>query len=150
MHHFWECVVAQRLREQMGVMLGAAGGAELAAVSRAQLWLVCAPAGVQQPVWDVVCLAAVAALDVGRQRLYAVRGGRSQRAPVSAVRRVGASVVADIFARLRSFAALGLVPRGWRDVPQEHPFLACSASGGVVFRGPPDVGDPDSDADTDA
>jgi hypothetical protein len=38
-------------------------------VSQAQLWLVQAPSGIQQCVWDVVAMAALAAIEHGRVRL---------------------------------------------------------------------------------
>jgi hypothetical protein len=62
LHAFWDCPVAAALREALHARLGQP-------VKRAQLWLLHPPAGVQQPVWDVVALAALSALEVGRRRL---------------------------------------------------------------------------------
>ncbi|PNH01666.1 hypothetical protein TSOC_012430, partial [Tetrabaena socialis] len=56
--------------------------------------------------------------------------------------RVSAETVADFWARLRGFAAMGLPPRGWGQVPLVHHFLAASEAGEVIFCGPPDVDSP--------
>ncbi|PNG99909.1 hypothetical protein TSOC_014302 [Tetrabaena socialis] len=66
-----------------------------------------------QLVWDVVCLAALSAMEFGRRLLY------------RRIIRVSAETVADFWARLRGFAAMGLPPRG-----------------SVIFCGPPDVDSP--------
>lgn len=69
LHYFWECPVARAVRAQL--CLGA--GVE---VVRAQLWLVQAPARLAAEVWDVVCLAALSAMEFGRRRLSAGGGPR--------------------------------------------------------------------------
>ncbi|PNH11177.1 hypothetical protein TSOC_002029 [Tetrabaena socialis] len=86
-----------------------------------------------QLVWDVVCLAALSAMEFGCRLLY------RRRPPIL---RVIAETVADFWARLRGFAAMGLPPRGWGEVPLVHPFLAASEAGEVIFCGPPDVDSP--------
>ncbi len=105
------------------------------------LWMVVCPADtVRQPVWDVVCLACVAALELGRQRLYQSRAGDCVDRAV--LLRIKAEVLADFWARLRSFAVLGIAPRGWASVPDSHCFLASGPGGRVVLREPPDVESP--------
>ena len=104
------------------------------------LWLVVPLRGIHPRVWDVVALSALAALERGRQHMY--KGG----APPSPLRRaklvgLGAVVVADFWARVASFAALGIVPDGWGSVPGAHPFLA-NRAGRVVFVSPPDSASP--------
>ena len=48
------------------------------------LWVPCAPHGVRGGVWQLVCLAAVAAMDAGRKRLYAMyTPGAPTRTPVT-------------------------------------------------------------------
>ena len=51
--------MAQAVVDQLAVRVGAG-------VSLDQVWLVLAPPGVQQCVWDVVMLAAVSAMEAGR------------------------------------------------------------------------------------
>lgn len=141
-HLFWDCFVARTLLEDISETLRARGGVEVTAVERPHLWLVVAPAGLHARVWDVVGLAALAALERGRQRMYSAFGDTSVLSRPTLVR-IGAYVVADFWARLASYAALGLPPPGWSSVPGDHPFLA-NVDGRVVFRGPPDTGSPPS------
>ena len=128
-HHFWDCIIAQALRDELTEHAGVP-------ILRTDLWLVRAPAPLAQPVWDVVCLAAVAALELGRQQLYASRAAE-RLAPRAAIGRVSVAVVADFWARLSSYARLRLPPRGWAQaVPAGHPFLAPGVGVPVVVVGP--------------
>ncbi|PNW88690.1 hypothetical protein CHLRE_01g040517v5 [Chlamydomonas reinhardtii] len=63
-HHFWDCAVAKAVVAQIN-----AHNPGPAPISQAQLWLVQAPPGFQQCVWDVVVMAALAATEHGRVRL---------------------------------------------------------------------------------
>ena len=89
---------------------------------------------------DVDQLAAVAALERGRQRMCNVWDTRTAL-PRARLVSIAAEVVADFWARLASFASLGIAPRGWHSVPPGHPFLCC-VSDRVVLNGPPDVASP--------
>lgn len=135
-HHFWKCPAIADLRSAI---------TECADVvcELHHVWLTVPPVGMHPLVWDVVCLAAIAAMELGRQRLYRHRARDDPRV-VSAdmLRRIQAEVVADFWGRLGSFARAGITPRNWGDVPRDHCFLASSANGGVVFSGPPDVDSP--------
>ena len=104
-------------------------------VERHHVWLATAPVGLHGLVWDVVCLAAVAALELGRQRMYGGREGA--RVSGATMDRICAEVIADFWARLAAFARVAPTPKGWETVRQDHPFLASSQTGQVVFRGPP-------------
>jgi hypothetical protein len=130
-HLFWDCFVARTLREELVAALAGPGAAPGSVIDRPHLWLVLPPPGLHPCVWDVVALAALAAIEKGRQHMY--RGGASP-APLRRAQLVGigAEVVADFWARVASFAALGLVPDGWSLVSSAHPFLA-NRSGRVVF-----------------
>ena len=77
-HRFWDCVVAEGLRD---VLWAHANGD----IARNQMWLVQAPPGVSQAVWNIVCLAAVAALEYGRQHLCACRNASDLTAGVAVV-----------------------------------------------------------------
>ena len=61
--------MALTLRESTGSALGAEPDVSAHVFTRAHLWLVRPPEGVLQPVWDVVCLAALSAMDLGRHRV---------------------------------------------------------------------------------
>jgi hypothetical protein len=126
MHYFWLCPVARAvcdvIERQCGVL-----------VARHHLWLCCAPEGIMQPVWDVVVLAGVSAMERGRQYMSA---RRKEVASVLITRplceRAAARAVAFFWGRLHSFAALGEAPSSWRDVPPTHALLARSPAGRVV------------------
>ena len=77
-----------------------------ACFTHADLWLVQLPAGLAPPVWDVVCLAALSALDLGRQQVVmaGVRAGRALTS--SQVLRISVSVISDFWGRLQSFDSL--------------------------------------------
>jgi hypothetical protein len=68
-HHFWSCPIADTVRQEVESQLRAK--LMLAADRRvlcAQLWLGETPHyGMYRMVWDMVCLAAIHAMNVGRQ-----------------------------------------------------------------------------------
>ena len=74
-HYYWDCVVARGLRESMGMAMGAHPEDSLGVFARACLWLVRPPPRLAPPVWDVVCLAALSAMDLGRQRIVVAGQG---------------------------------------------------------------------------
>jgi hypothetical protein len=116
LHAFWDCSAAAAV---LGVLLPVLG-----TVSRAELWLLQCPEEVQQPVWDVVALAALSSMEVGRRRL---RGGV---APAL----VHAQLAGDFWGRLRSFVAMGRAPASWAGVPPSHPFLGRSPDGSLALN----------------
>ena len=136
LHHFWFCPVAQAVIAQLETQLGAG-------VTRAQVWLVQAPPGVQSCVWDVVVLAAITAMEVGRRFMAAalkrVAAGGPPLMPGSGLldRAIRRGVV-EFWALLRGFAALGLPQKGWDAVGPRHPFLRVVASS-LVCGGPAEV-----------
>ena len=103
--------------------LGAAPEDSLDAFDRASLWLVCPPAGITQPVWDVVCLAALSAMDTGRQRVIMAGLAAQHTLPPVQVLAIGLEVVAGFWGRLQSFVSLGLRPAGWDMVSLAIPSL---------------------------
>jgi hypothetical protein len=146
-HHFHACPVAQAVFAAVESLLPAAARP----LRRHHLWLCmlpCAPAPhppMCQDVWDVVCLSALTAMEVGRCRLYAEHKAReAQRAATGGLRQrritelmpgaAGAVVqyvpppspvevacrraVAELWACLQNFVAKGLPERSarrWRN-----------------------------------
>ena len=112
-HHCWECVVALPLRDEL---VEAMGGAVV--LFPQPLWLGRPSLGVRPLVWDVVCLAAVAALGLGLRLLFRVQAGAPAGllGPPQCVCRAGAG--------------------GAGAVPADHPFLAASLAEEVAY-GPP-------------
>ncbi len=94
-------------------------------ISRANVWLAEAPAGMQQCVWDVVSLAALSAMEHARAGLRAAtRGhtlapgeetqeptaGAAAGTPLEVAR---ARAVLDFWQRAQGFAELGVAGRTW-------------------------------------
>jgi hypothetical protein len=64
-HAFWDCLVAAEVRRLLALALPV--GFQL---SQHHLWLLEAPPGVMQAVWDVVAMAAVHAMVAGRKHVW--------------------------------------------------------------------------------
>ena len=115
LHHYWACPVAAAV---LSSIAAAAGGS----IPRHAIWLCRAPAGIYAGVWDLVCLAAVAAMDHGRRTLYALSTGPPPEAPLSAI--AGRSARARFWSNLADFIAFDCAPLSWRDhCPTGHPFI---------------------------
>ena len=142
-HAFWECPIAVAVRGTIEAALQP----QSPVISRASLWLCRPPPAVYEEVWLVVCMAALSAMEHGRRQLWRLHCAAQAAGPPPAVQltlqqawwpaahpvvrppsvlaRASALAVADFWARLASFAALGLAPDKWgRKVPPAHPFLS--------------------------
>ena len=124
-HLFWECTMAVALREAIDASLDFDG-----LVDRKNLWLNIPPLTVHTFVWDVVCLAAISALDVGRRMMYREGGGAILPPPT--LNRVSATVVSDFWARLQMFASQHIPTSSWDSVPRIHPFLSRDEAGHIT------------------
>ena len=132
-HCFWACPVAVAVRAELDREVGGA-------VTRADLWLARPPQGIAPPVWDVVCLAAVEAIERGRWSLPkgSAAGDTEEAAlPAGGVHAAAVVAVASFWGALADFAALGVAPRGWGGVAPNHPFLGRSVSNRLVLARPP-------------
>jgi hypothetical protein len=130
-HHFWRCPVAKAVLRQVEGYLGTP-------LSTAHVWLVEPPPGCQPAPWDVIAMAALAAMETGRLALRtATKGARMQQQQLlQAVEQACLGAVSSFWATLCSFAALG-VPEsgGWGEVGPDHPILWV-AGGKVGCAGP--------------
>ena len=121
-HHFWGCHIAQAV---VGAISVAASTAQPlpGPLPRAAVWLARSPPQVHRGVWDVVCLAAVAAMDHGRKRMFALSSGPPPPVPlhISCAR----SSVARFWDLLSDFVALRCAPASWAEhLSPAHPFIA--------------------------
>jgi hypothetical protein len=138
------------------------------------VWLFHAPEGVQQVVWDVVAMAALAAMERGRCVLYAARrrwlSATATTAPPNTQQQIGLpqlldqqqqqspqeiateqaiqTAVIDLWGRIKSFAALGIPRKGWDEVGEQHPFLRI-VNGRLCCHISTDAGQPAQTTDTD-
>jgi len=126
-HHFWRCSVAQAVVDQVSSRAGVR-------VTRAHVWLLECPEGFQQCVWDVIALAAVSAMEVGRRYLLAT-GHAVGVAPAELSEQALRRAVPDFWGRLAGFAQLGVPRQGWDSVGPRHPILRV-VDGRLVCVGP--------------
>jgi hypothetical protein len=132
-HHFWSCPVADAVRAEVEGQLRIKGW--LLADSRLRcdaLWLGVKPHhALHRMVWDMVCLAAIHAMSVGRKAAWSVSHRLATPDLVAAVAQKVAR--AGFWSVLADFAASAVVPRRARNsLLTSQPFLAWST---VLLRG---------------
>ena len=124
-HVYADCRAASHVRAAIAEQLQGSwslGGGHL---QRPHLWLAQPPvAALHQGIWDVVCLAALNAMDAARALMWE-RRQRNQGQPGEALAdAAGRYAVARFWALLADFCGLGMAPRRWREqVPSGHPFI---------------------------
>lgn len=120
-HSFWDCPVAVVVRRALEAAMPGT------ALHRSALWLLQPPAPTcSAPVWRLVCLAAIDAMDHGRRLLWATRhrlAAAPSPLPGDVLSVVGAASVVRFWSSLRDFAAQAPVLPAFRVRP-DHPFLA--------------------------
>ncbi|GIL55468.1 hypothetical protein Vafri_11032 [Volvox africanus] len=77
LHHFWECPIAQAVRDQIDRHLPISATTE-GGMGRHHLWLIQAPPGCDQAPWDVIAMAALSSMEHGRHCLRAAIRGQRQ------------------------------------------------------------------------
>ena len=122
-HNFWDCPVAAAVRGCIDAALAEAQPGA-APVTRSRVWLPASPAGVYAGVWDVVCLAALAAMDKGRRLMAAAFFDPAPPPPAALVARSIRAARAHFWCALADFVALQRIPAAWRQrCPPAHPFI---------------------------
>ena len=122
LHHFWSCPVATAVVDIVRSRLPPS----LPPLRPTHIWLARPPegSGVLADVWDVVCVAAVAAMDLGRR--MATRGQLSSAeasvvvspgAAEDLAARAAAAAGTWFWAALQDMCSAGAVPQAWRDLP---------------------------------
>lgn len=120
-HHFWECPIAIAVRSTIAQQIPDQR------LSIFNLWLFSAPSGIQAGIWDVVCLAAIVAMDSGRRRMTKVTlesKNQNSRLPLDIVSKAGKQAVTRFWDLLQDFCAVGAAPCTWESqVGPNHPFF---------------------------
>jgi hypothetical protein len=111
-HHFWDCPVAVAVRTALESQLIACGVVPVGfRLSTTDLWLGRKPldsSRLHRLVWDMVCLAAIHAMDRGRCTAWAT--APSLTTPVLVEQVAGRAAVAAFWSALADFAAMLLCP----------------------------------------
>ena len=132
-HHFWLCPMADEVRQEVESQLRAKNMLGVGArLSCSHVWKGVKPhPGLHRLVWDMVCLAAVHAMNVGRQAAWSVPHSLETSDLVAdVVRKV---VRAAFWNVLADFAVSAVVPKAARTGQlTNQPFLVWSV---VVVRG---------------
>ena len=123
LHHFAQCAVAEAVVAAITAGLPERQGANLLAELRA----VSAPPGVHVGVWRIVALAACAAMDAGRRRLWhRVHADKARPGPALADE-VSSFAVDELWAFM-SAASRAPLPMSWRKgAALPHPLLGWDA-----------------------
>jgi hypothetical protein len=128
-HVFWDCPVAVAVRGQLAAVLGCPG------LAQASVWLLTPPR--RQfcgPVWSVVCLAALEAMDFGRAFLWA---RHHHPAPLPPLPTAANAAAARFWINLQDFvASRPAPPLAWPALGADHPFL-CLRGGRLSVNLPP-------------
>lgn len=138
LHAFWDCPVAQEIRQQLA---HGCGGEQPA---RQHVWLLQSPSrGCQQGVWQVVGLAALNAMEYGRSRLWAQtlqadsdrQGGHRRADMLSTVQQ---AAVAFFWSEIQDFVVhrRGVAPAGWDSIQAGHPFIQFRPDTGLCLHVP--------------
>ena len=129
-HHYWACDVA------VAVVTAMTDGLQhwqptLPGPLRANVWLMQPPRGVHQDLWDIVCLAGVAAMDYGRRLLYHPAAPEQRRAAAPA------HAAARFWALLTQYCEIH-APRNWLGSALDNqPFITRSPDGRAMVSPPP-------------
>jgi hypothetical protein len=125
-HAFWDCPVACAVRQQLNQAL-----LPSQSCSEPNIWLVQAPPGVQQPVWDVVAPVALSAMDAGRRTMWFRHFHATTPRFLDTQQCVQAGctrATSAFWLSLHNFAKVcrHLPLKGWEGVGATHPFLYVS------------------------
>jgi hypothetical protein len=124
-----DCLVAAEVRRQLALALPI--GFQL---SQHHLWLVEAPPGLKQVVWDVVALAAVHAMAAGRKHMWS-RSFAGAQDPQACVQAGCARARSVFWLSLHIFSLVhrNLPCKGWDAVGASHPLLFVSGQPSRLF-----------------
>lgn len=133
LHHFWECPVAKALATSIAT---ASGTAQLTCE---QLWLITPPEGINEGVWEIVCLAAVTALNVARKlafkRAYCGKPPLPQHSELTDS--ISFFAITHFWELIADFSAVCPKPLWLDRLTNQHPFLLKSDEGELSPNPPP-------------
>ena len=116
----------QEQQQQRRQQPAAAAGTQLTAVD---VWLVKKPAGVFVGIWQLVCMAALAAMDHARKVAFARQqeaGAQPAQPGAEYAAALGRRSVGWFWGQMAEFCALGMAPAAWRSAAVHGPFIRYS------------------------
>jgi exonuclease III len=157
-HGFWTCCVAQAVHASVCAAMRAAGSGPAPTLARHHLWLAMPPPGLHHGVWQVVALAALAAMNAGRRHMVGMclstpdedeppsgpsTGARLKAASRTQLLRACTCAEECFWARLADFiSANPRAPSAWHafgTVPTAHPFMHAVDGDGLALSPRPAV-----------
>ena len=147
-HHYWSCPATHMLlgilgRELRRSVAAGGGNPDTVTLRRDHLWLMRKPPGWLEglPVglWQVVCLAALCAMDSARKLAFKIVAKLPAPAPTpGAMLRVRASAAANFVALLQDFAVYAEPPKAWIErvgaAGERAPFFAMRSADSLAAR----------------
>jgi hypothetical protein len=131
-HYFWDCPVAQAVLRELCTALHP----HVTRLHRTHVWLCRSPdPRIRARVWEVVCLAATAAMDAGRRcawRLHCTAEPATAETDREAVLQASRLAARDFWSRLADFVTTtnNQPKRAWRvadGLSVDHPFVGWAA-----------------------
>jgi hypothetical protein len=124
-HCYWDCPIAQAVVHSLRSALSPGVGSPQPTLATADIWLARPPAGIHAGIWDLVCLAAVAAMDSGRRSaVRCMLPPDPQPASAALTLRAGRGAAARFWDLLADFCGHGSAPARWAaQVPATHPYI---------------------------
>ena len=130
-HHYWGCQLARRVVAALDAEVAAFAshyGRVHTPLTAADVWLCRAPVGVLPWLWQLVCMAAIAAMDFGRRGAARLRLAVPSTSDGDAVVIMGRSVVARLWELLAEAASGHKLPT--QQGGHRQPFLRFHGEGG--------------------
>ncbi|KAL4514492.1 hypothetical protein Ndes2526A_g03960 [Nannochloris sp. 'desiccata'] len=124
LHHFWSCSVSEAIRNEFWQQLSSLEGFSQSTLRRHHLWLLeCPLPSFYQPLWPVVALAALNAMDSGRRSLFRLSRNSSTASIPTVERAAIRNGIAAFWKLLAQFAANPQAPQRWSSLPEDHPII---------------------------
>jgi hypothetical protein len=154
-HHFWDCPVAQSVISAVAAALPVSSPP----LTRQQIWLLQAPAGVHADVWPAIAALALYAMERGRCSQWALSKGQSEEGdaaqplitdffprldgephpePEALSATAGRRAAAWFWCSAQDVTFSGQVPQPWISIGSQHPIFFVEG-GSLRVRLPPDV-----------
>ena len=124
-HHFWQCPIAQQVVAVVDTELARFANQQAGqhiTLKATDIWLGKHPAGVRPWLWQLVCMATIAAMESGRRQMSSLRLGDSHHSSAAIISRMGNSAVAGMWVLLADAASGHKLPSEQADRRPE-PFL---------------------------